>query len=121
MCCPYTLITLSFAYYMCDIFPIFKTRQTSIINANPIVLPAPIVANKGGDQPPQANLAANLIAAVENQRRLMEEALMRLGLSEIAAREFRNNCINSFQRLHFLTEDGLDRLIKQIHRDHQGA
>jgi hypothetical protein len=106
---------------MCDIFPIFKTRQTSIINANPIVLPAPIVANQGGDQPPQANLAANLIAAVENQRRLMEEALMRLGLSEIDAHEFRNNCINSFQRLHFLTEDGLDRLIKQIHRDHQGA
>jgi len=56
------------------------------------------VANQDGGQPPQVNLAANLIAAVENQRRLMEEALMRLGLSEVAPFVFMNNGMNSLQR-----------------------
>jgi hypothetical protein len=79
------------------------------------------VANQDGGQPPQVNLAANLIAAVENQRRLMEEALMRLGLSEVAPFVFMNNGMNSLQRWCLLTEGGLDRLIKQIHHDNQGA
>jgi hypothetical protein len=51
----------------------------------------------------------------------MEEALMRLGISQLVAREFTNNGINSLQCLCLLTEDGLDRLIKQIHRNNQGA
>jgi hypothetical protein len=78
------------------------------------------VADQGQTQQPQ-DVAAGLLAAVQNQRHLMEEALMRLGLSEVAAREFMNNGIKSLQCLHLLTEDGLDRLIKQIHRDNQGA
>jgi hypothetical protein len=51
----------------------------------------------------------------------MEQALMCLGLTEIAAREFTDNGINSLDRLRLLMTDGLDRLIKQIHRDNQGA
>jgi hypothetical protein len=50
----------------------------------------------------------------------MEEALMRLGLSELAAREFTNNGINGLECLRMLTTNGLDCLIKQIHRDNQG-
>lgn len=69
----------------------------------------------------QQNLAADLLAAAKNQRCLMEEALMRLGLSKVAAREFMNNSINSLQGLRLLMEDSLDRLIKQIHCDNQGA
>jgi hypothetical protein len=82
--------------------------------------PAQVVADQGQTQQPQ-DVAAGLLAAVQNQRHLMEEALMRLGLSEVAACEFMNNGIKSLQCLHLLTEDGLDRLIKQIHRDNQGA
>jgi hypothetical protein len=51
----------------------------------------------------------------------MEQALMHLGLTEIAVREFTNNGINSLDCLHLLTTDGLDWLIKQIQRDNQGA
>ncbi|MFO0446496.1 MAG: hypothetical protein ACK524_11600 [Planctomyces sp.] len=51
----------------------------------------------------------------------MEAALMRLGLSLLAAREFTGNGIMTINRLRTLTEDSLDRLIKQIHRDNQGA
>ncbi len=54
---------------------------------------APVVANVGSDDQPQ-NLAANLLAAVQNQRHLMEEALMRLSLSNIAACELMNNVEN---------------------------
>ncbi len=46
---------------------------------------------------------------------------MRLGLSEVAAREFINNGITNTHKLRILTADALDRLIKQIHRDNQGA
>ena len=46
---------------------------------------------------------------------------MRLGLSLLAAREFTGNGIMTINRLRTLTEDSLDRLIKQIHRDNQGA
>jgi len=68
-----------------------------------------------------ANIAADLIVAVDHQRRLMEEALCRLGITEVATHEFKNNGINSLQRLRLLDKDGLDHLIKQIHRDNQGA
>ncbi len=46
---------------------------------------------------------------------------MRLGLSEVAAREFINNGITNTHKLRILTADALDRLIKQIHHDNQGA
>jgi hypothetical protein len=51
----------------------------------------------------------------------MEEAFMRLSLFEVAAREFTNNGINGLEQLRMLTTDGLDCLIKQIHKDNQGA
>jgi hypothetical protein len=70
--------------------------------------------------PQPVAIAANLLGAVQLQRQQMEEALMRLGLSELAEREFTNNGINGLERLRMLTTDGLDRLIKQIHRDNQG-
>jgi hypothetical protein len=86
---------------------------------NPI---APAIAAVGPNQgQPAQDLAAELLAAVQNQRLLMEQTLMRLGISEVADREFTNNGINSLQHLHMLSEDGLDHLIKQIHRDNQGA
>ncbi len=46
---------------------------------------------------------------------------MRLGFSLLAAREFTGNGISNLNRLRTLTEEALDRLIKQIHRDNQGA
>ncbi len=46
---------------------------------------------------------------------------MRLGLSQLAAREFIVNGITMMNRLRSLTSESLDRLIKQIHRDNQGA
>jgi hypothetical protein len=51
----------------------------------------------------------------------MEVALMRLGLSQVATREFTGNGIATMNRLRSLTTESLDRLIKQIHRDNQGA
>ena len=58
---------------------------------------------------------------MHNQNALMEAALMRLGFSLLAAREFTGNGISNLNRLRTLTEEALDRLIKQIHRDNQGA
>jgi len=55
------------------------------------------------------------------QQAQMEAALMRLGLSQLAAREFTGNGMNTLHRLRTLSEDALGRLIKQIHRDNQGA
>ena len=51
----------------------------------------------------------------------MLQALMRLGLTQVAANEFINNGITTIHKLRVLTEDALDKLIKQIHRDNQGA
>jgi hypothetical protein len=51
----------------------------------------------------------------------MEAALIRLGLSAVAACEFTTNGITTLNRLRVLTDDDLGRLIKQIHRDNQGA
>jgi hypothetical protein len=89
-------------------------------NVNPIIPQRQGAVNHGGNVQP-IDMAAQLLAAVQIQRLMMEQALMRLGLSEVAAREFMDNGINSLQRLRLLNEDGLDRLIKQIHRDNQGA
>jgi hypothetical protein len=51
----------------------------------------------------------------------MREALMRLGLSAVAATEFTANGITTVNRLRGLTEDALDRLIKQLTRDNHGG
>jgi hypothetical protein len=51
----------------------------------------------------------------------MEDALIRLGLSEAFAREFTNKGIISLDRLHVLTSKALNQLIKQIHQDNQGV
>jgi hypothetical protein len=51
----------------------------------------------------------------------MTQALIRLGLTQVAANEFINNGITSINKLRVLTEDALDKLVKQIHRDNQGA
>jgi len=66
-------------------------------------------------------IAAAIVADVHNQNALMEAALMRLGFSLLAAREFTGNGISNLNRLRTLTEEALDRLIKQIHWDNQGA
>jgi hypothetical protein len=46
---------------------------------------------------------------------------MRHGFSQVAARELSSNGITNLNRLRTLTKDALDRLIKQIHCDNQGA
>jgi hypothetical protein len=65
------------------------------------------------------------VANIQNQQAMelnqMLAALMRLGLSDLAAREFTDNSINNMNRLRTLTEEALDRPIKQIHRDYQGT
>jgi len=48
------------------------------------------------------------------------DALVRMGLSELAANEFINNGITNLNKLRCLSAEGLDMLIKQIHRDNQG-
>jgi hypothetical protein len=71
--------------------------------------------------PAPEDVATAIVADVQNQNVQMEAALIRLGFSLLAAREFTGNDINNLNRLRTLTEDMLDRLIKQIHRDNQGA
>lgn len=51
----------------------------------------------------------------------MYTALIRLGLSQLAATEFIHNGITNMNWWRSLTKAALDRLIKQIHRDNQGA
>ncbi len=46
---------------------------------------------------------------------------MRIGLSNIAAAEMTDNGITNMNRLRALTEDALDRLIKQMTRDNNGG
>ena len=47
----------------------------------------------------------------------LKEALIRLGLTDVAAREFMENGVVSIQQIRMLTESTLTRLIKHIHRD----
>jgi len=65
------------------------------------------------------------VADIQNQQAaqvdLMVAALMHLGLSQLAALEFTDNGITTMNRLRSLNEESLGRLIKQIHRDNQGA
>jgi len=51
----------------------------------------------------------------------LKDALMRLGLTDVAAREFMENGVVSIQQLRMLTDTALTRLIKQIHRDNNGG
>jgi hypothetical protein len=51
----------------------------------------------------------------------MRAALIRLGLSNVAAQEFINNGVDSTHRLRLLSTEDLDKLIKQIHRDNTGT
>jgi hypothetical protein len=65
--------------------------------------------------------AENIVVAINLQRQQMEEALIRLGHSEVSTREFTNNGITSLDRLRVLTSESLTQLLKQLHRDNQGA
>jgi hypothetical protein len=77
--------------------------------------PAPVNVGDANQQ------AANILADINSQRQEMEDALVRLGLSEVFLREFANNGITSLDRLRVLISEALNQLIKQIHRDNQGA
>jgi hypothetical protein len=84
----------------CHLYTYFYFIQAKVNpNLNPLIPQGQGAANLGGNEQP-VDVVAQLLAAVQNQRFLMGQALMRLRL---------------------LNEDGLDRLIKQIHRDNQGA
>jgi hypothetical protein len=67
------------------------------------------------------NYAHVLNPAADRLGAEMHAALIRLGLSEVAAQEFINNGITNLNKLRVLTVEALDMLIKQIHRDNQGA
>lgn len=51
----------------------------------------------------------------------MRAALVRLGLTAIAAAEFTDNGIINMNRLRAMTEDDLERFIKQLTRDNHGG
>jgi hypothetical protein len=51
----------------------------------------------------------------------MRAAFMRIGLSNIATAEMTDNGITNMNRLRALTEDALDRLIKQMTSDNNGG
>jgi hypothetical protein len=73
--------------------------------------PPPLNVNAAQQQ------AANIVAAIN----LQKEALIRLGLTDVSAREFTNNGITSLDRLCMLTPEALTQLIKQVHWDNQGV
>lgn len=81
-------------------------------------------------QAQQADAANNVLGAPPpplppippaQQTQQMVQALIRLGLTEVAAREFTDNGITTLHRLRTLSEDDLKALIKQIHRDNAGG
>jgi hypothetical protein len=51
----------------------------------------------------------------------LKAAFVRLGLTDVAAREFMENGVTTIHQLRVLSKDALVRLIKQIHRDNQGG
>ena len=51
----------------------------------------------------------------------LQAVLERLGLTAVAANEFINNGVIDAYSFRMLTTEDLNRLIKQIHRDNQGA
>jgi hypothetical protein len=52
-------------------------------------------------------------ADIQQEHINMENALVRLGLTEVAAREFTNNSITSLDYLRVLSQEALSQLIKQ--------
>jgi len=62
-----------------------------------------------------------MAANVQDQTAQIRAALVRLGLSDVAAAEFTDNGITNMHRWRALTEDALDRLIKQLSRDNNGG
>jgi hypothetical protein len=75
-------------------------------------------------QAAQAQAAAimqDIDQQLQEQEDQMRQALMRLGLTQVAAQEFIVNGIRTLSQLRTLTEDALDRLVKQIHRDNTGV
>jgi hypothetical protein len=84
--------------------------------------PPPGAANQRDNQQAKAGAAAaQLLAQIQQQNLAMQQALMRLGLLDVAAREIINNGISSLQRLRMLSEEALTRMVKQIHRDNAEA
>ncbi len=78
--------------------------------------PPPGADNQRDNQQAEAGAAAaQLLAQIQQQNLAMQQALMRLGLLDVAAREIINNGISSLQRLRMLSEEALTRMIKQIH------
>jgi hypothetical protein len=67
------------------------------------------------------NLIVNMQQQQAEQRQQMHEALIQLGLSPAAAQEIINNGITSLERLRMLSKDGLERLLKQLHRGIQAG
>jgi hypothetical protein len=103
--------------------PLQPPRQN--LQAQPIPPQPPQQPQPQGQGIGPAALAANLLVNLQNQqaqqRLLMEQALIRLGTSQAAATEFINNGITSLERLRMLSKDGLERLIKEMHRGVQGG
>jgi hypothetical protein len=62
-----------------------------------------------------------MVANVQDQTAQIRAALVRLGLSDVAAAEFTDNGITNIHRWRALMEDALDRLIKQLSRDNNGG
>jgi hypothetical protein len=60
-------------------------------------------------------------AIIPNQVADMRAALVRLGLTAIAAAEFTDNSITNMNRLCAMTEDDLERFIKQLTHDNHGG
>jgi hypothetical protein len=67
-----------------------------------------------------ANILQDIQQQLQAQEEQMRQALMRLGLTQIVAQAVIVNSIRTLSQLRNLTEDALDRLIKQIHRDNAG-
>ena len=84
-----------------------------------------MAANQNDDANVAANLNANADAADANvnlwQGNALKDALVRLGLTDVAAREFMENGVTDVHRLRSLDEKALARLIKTITRDRDGG
>jgi len=59
-----------------------------------------------------ANVHANLW-----EGNALKDAFIRLGLTDVAAREFMENGVTDVHQLHSLSSEALGRLIKLIQRD----
>ena len=68
-------------------------------------------------------MAENLVNAAANawEGNELKDALVRLGLTDVAAREFMENGVTDVHRLRSLDEKALTRLIKTITKDRDGG